>query len=135
MRTDGLVYSGRRSRRTRTEIMEQVVDCKDEESLRTFIEYCKDPVIELNRTSKGPSIVSWWPLQTTWKQSGYNAGYWTEQAEAWYQRRIESLGLGLAHPKSNKVWSKELHQGKGTMKVFMRNAEQMAMDSLNEVIV
>ncbi len=46
---------------------------------------------------------------------GYNPKYWTEQAEDWYQRcHIVSLQLGLAHLKSNKVWTKELHQGKVT---------------------
>ncbi len=32
--------------------------------------------------------VSWFPKDTSWKGSGLDVGFWSADAESWYQRRV-----------------------------------------------
>ncbi|KAI0087684.1 hypothetical protein BDY19DRAFT_864797, partial [Irpex rosettiformis] len=62
----------------------------------------------LTASSSDASITSWWPLQETWNASAYNVGYWSNQAEEWFQKRWGEFANGTAKPKPNQVWKKEL---------------------------
>ena len=61
--------------------------------------------------------MSFWPKQQTWCSSGYNVGYWSSDAEVFYQHRRRELsdwffkGHRPAHVKvlrSAADWKKDL---------------------------
>ena len=54
------------------------------------------------------AVVSWWPLQERWLASSFNVGYWSQQAEGWFQTRLALIRAGNARPLSNREWSKVL---------------------------
>ncbi|KAL0563928.1 hypothetical protein V5O48_018129 [Marasmius crinis-equi] len=37
---------------------------------------------------------SWWPKPAAWQSSGLNCGYWSRDAEAWYQTRVDLIWKG-----------------------------------------
>ncbi|KAJ3870354.1 hypothetical protein F5051DRAFT_303309, partial [Lentinula edodes] len=34
---------------------------------------------------------SWWPRLISWKSSGFNCGYWSNDAEDWFQQRLNTI--------------------------------------------
>ncbi|KAJ4474137.1 hypothetical protein C8J55DRAFT_407748, partial [Lentinula edodes] len=34
---------------------------------------------------------SWWPRPISWKSSGFNCGYWSNDAEDWFQQRLNAI--------------------------------------------
>ncbi|KAI0683245.1 hypothetical protein BC835DRAFT_1236207, partial [Cytidiella melzeri] len=50
------------------------------------------------------SIVSWWPIHNTWLDSGLNVGFWSQEAEDWFQKRLKDIVEGTATPVSNHEW-------------------------------
>ncbi|KAF9062808.1 hypothetical protein BDP27DRAFT_1140444, partial [Rhodocollybia butyracea] len=37
------------------------------------------------------SFRSWWPRPAAWKVCGLNCGYWSRDAEQWFQTRLEHI--------------------------------------------
>ena len=60
------------------------------------------------QNSPDDALVSWWPLQERWLASSFNVGYWSQQAEEWFQKRLALIKSGQARPLSNREWSKSL---------------------------
>ncbi|KAE9386290.1 hypothetical protein BT96DRAFT_839466, partial [Gymnopus androsaceus JB14] len=50
------------------------------------------------------ALKSWWPRPQAWKLSGLNTGYWSSDAEQWYQRHLEKIRSGEATIMTNNEW-------------------------------
>lgn len=48
--------------------------------------------------------LSWWPKASTWENSGLDVGYWSEDCEDFYQRRLEEIRKGEAVLLPAKKW-------------------------------
>ena len=58
--------------------------------------------------------LSWWPKQTTWQASNFDAGYWSPDNEAWFQRRLTMILSGTARPLNARMWRNQLKRFKAT---------------------
>lgn len=58
-----------------------------------------------------------------------HTGFWSQQAEEWFQFRLASLHAGVAQPKSNRQWAKELRR-MHTQATFFANHEALSRQSL-----
>ncbi|KAF9020705.1 hypothetical protein BDZ89DRAFT_958055 [Hymenopellis radicata] len=56
--------------------------------------------------------VSWFPSATSFWKSGINVGFWSNDAESWYQLRVHNYIHGLKQPVAKGAWTTtmNLHQ-------------------------
>ncbi|KAI0086279.1 hypothetical protein BDY19DRAFT_895211 [Irpex rosettiformis] len=80
-------------------------------------------VLTENPKQNSASITSWWPTQETWKDSGYNTGYWSHAAEVWYRRRIQLIEDGKAEPLTSNEWRNTLRHSKSDAKDLLEYVE------------
>jgi hypothetical protein len=80
-------------------------------------------------TSDQASIASWWPLEDTWNKGRLNVGYWSQEAEDWFQNRMVLIRKNSAQPMTQREWKKYLRQGKET-NMFQLNMETLSSRSL-----
>lgn len=80
------------------------------------------------KASRNPdgSIVSWWPLQSTWVNSAMNIGCWSRAAEDWFQRRWQDVHSGKAIPMSTRQWTKALERRKPALAGFFDSDKETA---------
>ena len=65
-------------------------------------------------------LMSWWPRPAAWNTSGLETGYWSRDAELWYQSHLKSIReatdpIFLPH---NSQWRQRLRFG-------LKNAVQL----------
>lgn len=61
--------------------------------------------------------LSWWPKHSTFKKSGLYLGYWSEQCEDWFQRRLADIRSSKGRQKSAKKWASDLKFHNKTPKI------------------
>ena len=74
-------------------------------------------------TKNQDTLLSWWPLPHTWHGSGFNIGYWTEECETWFRKRLTDIEQGTAKPLSSKKWKKDLKRSRRRLVRFGRMLE------------
>ncbi|KAK7036723.1 hypothetical protein VNI00_011388 [Paramarasmius palmivorus] len=58
-----------------------------------------------SQSDGGRAKKSWWPKPSAWERSGLNChGYWSGDAEAWFQRRMKMIEDQKAVPLTNADW-------------------------------
>jgi len=75
-------------------------------------------------------LFSWWPLPSQWNKAsnGYNAGFWTDWNEVWYQKHLASILNGTAKPKSPNNWRDDLKGSSSwrkTTKVLIERSKEL----------
>jgi hypothetical protein len=70
------------------------------------------------RSGQSQTIATLWPTPYAWSTSGLNTGEWNENAEVWFQARLDELQAGRGVPKTSGEWRKELAPLKGTRAVW-----------------
>ena len=77
---------------------------------------------------------SWWPLHSTWMggTAGANAGWWTPDNEAWFQKRLEAIRDGIEQPLTASQWTKAL-RGQKMAQRLRHKMEAAAGDVLQKV--
>ncbi|KAI0643574.1 hypothetical protein C8Q79DRAFT_914497 [Trametes meyenii] len=68
-------------------------------------------------SSNDPTHLSWWPRPTQWMSSGLNLGHWSQLAERWFVRRLDSIRRGNALPLSGKTWKSNMRFHSGAIKL------------------
>ncbi|KAK7026420.1 hypothetical protein VNI00_015655 [Paramarasmius palmivorus] len=58
---------------------------------------------------------SWWPRPQSWKYSGLNDGYWSNDAEAWFMKRYSAIRDGRARPFTHTEWKDQIKFTKTTL--------------------
>ncbi|KAK0483109.1 hypothetical protein EDD18DRAFT_1084331 [Armillaria luteobubalina] len=61
--------------------------------------------------------VSWFPKPTAWKRCGLDVGFWSADAESWYQHRIAKYISGDFNCENQMQWRKSLKLCRDTPKV------------------
>ncbi|KAL0569415.1 hypothetical protein V5O48_012550 [Marasmius crinis-equi] len=61
--------------------------------------------------------MSWFPKPGAWKSSGLNCGYWSRDAEAWYQARLQKIQGGDAKLFINSRWKELVKFNKNARRV------------------
>ena len=77
---------------------------------------------------------SWWPLHSTWMggTAGANAGWWTPDNEAWFQKCLEAIHDGIEQPLTASQWTKVL-RGQKMAQRLRHKMEAAAGDVLQKV--
>jgi hypothetical protein len=70
--------------------------------------------------------ISWWPKFNTWKQSGYNVGYWSKDCETWYQNRLQKIREGTAELHNASTWRGKLKEKAGHTATFVNATNELA---------
>ena len=65
--------------------------------------------------------MSWWPKENIWETSGFNVGYWSCQAERWFQGRLALIKSGKATLIRATHWRSLLRYDKARTDEIMRN--------------
>ncbi|KAJ7677978.1 hypothetical protein DFH06DRAFT_976014 [Mycena polygramma] len=95
-------------------------------------------VYEIETDGKQTKIVSYWPPQVVWWNSGLNVGYWTPACEEWFQSRLAEICTGDAQLHTQGGWKKilgirapSLNQANGRMAAafLAENGTRMATDA------
>jgi hypothetical protein len=74
--------------------------------------------------------LSWWPKASTWRNCGLNVGYWSEDCEAFYQRRLEEIRNGTAQLLTASQWRDRLRY-KASHTAEFRNM----MDNMSDMLL
>ena len=53
------------------------------------------------------SKMSWFPKHNVWVQAGYNVGWWTEECEEWFKKRMTEIQEG-GQPFDSHTWRSKL---------------------------
>ncbi|KAL0572374.1 hypothetical protein V5O48_009589 [Marasmius crinis-equi] len=75
------------------------------------------------------SEVSWFPKPGAWKKSGLNCGYWSHDAEAWFQRRLDHIATGESKLFTSAVWKSMIKFDTKTRRMYEK-AEKLAAQYL-----
>ncbi|KAJ3859441.1 hypothetical protein EV359DRAFT_50836 [Lentinula novae-zelandiae] len=69
------------------------------------------------------AIRSWWPRPISWKSSGLNVGYWSSDAENWFQSHMKGIleTPGSVKPLSNNQWRSVLKFNTDSPKLSHKN--------------
>ncbi|KAL0947276.1 hypothetical protein HGRIS_013397 [Hohenbuehelia grisea] len=76
------------------------------------------------------SLSSWWPSHIVWAGSGLNLMAWSDDAEAWFQRRLEDIRENRATLKTSDAWRKSLKLQRGTARL-RKHMDAAAGDFIN----
>lgn len=79
---------------------------------------------------KYASIESWWPLDEAWEGSGLDVGYWSQQAEDWFQQRLRAIEGGSESVVTNQQWKSKLRLGRKDSIPFLANVEKLSASVL-----
>ncbi|KAL0568547.1 hypothetical protein V5O48_013435 [Marasmius crinis-equi] len=71
--------------------------------------------------------MSWFPKPGAWKSSGLNCGYWSRDAETWYQDRLQKIQGGNAQLFVNAKWKALVKFNKNARKLLDR-ADEFALE-------
>ena len=66
-----------------------------------------------DQTSKS----SWFPLDNTWNNSGFNVGHWNGECEAWYIEQRRQILNGEAQPRVSTSWRSALRMTRSASRV------------------
>ncbi|PBK87403.1 hypothetical protein ARMGADRAFT_879438, partial [Armillaria gallica] len=61
--------------------------------------------------------VSWFPKDASWRGSNLNGGFWSSDAQSWYQRRVEKCLGGQFKCENQTEWKKSLKLWQEALKV------------------
>lgn len=73
--------------------------------------------------------VSWWPRPAAWSSSNFDPGYWSNDAEDWYQSRTKSIlnPSELIQLWRNSEWRQRIHYGSKRAPKLRRHLDNLAM--------
>ncbi len=74
------------------------------------------------------SILSWWPTDDSWAVSGFASGYWSHDAEEWFQRRVRLIKEGKATPMTQRDWKRSLRHTFSDSHKFIAGVETLSAD-------
>ncbi|KAE9398903.1 hypothetical protein BT96DRAFT_714644 [Gymnopus androsaceus JB14] len=69
----------------------------------------------------GTAFKSWWPRPSSWKLSGLNAGFWSKDAEVWFQKRLEKIRKNNATIHTNNEWRSSVKFNRETANLAAKN--------------
>lgn len=70
------------------------------------------------------SVFYWWPPQDIFINSGMWLGYWSVDAENWYQKCVKMYREGTGQPRTATKWTRDLRQELvWTRNIFKRNGD------------
>ena len=61
---------------------------------------------------------SWFPLDNTWNNSGFNVGHWNGECETWYIDRRRQILNGGAQPRVSSSWRSALRMTHAASRVY-----------------
>jgi hypothetical protein len=88
-------------------------------------------IIELGLGSKGQATeLSWWPKASAWENSGLDVGYWSQDCENFYQRRLAEIRNGTAVLLPARKWREKIR-----FKSFQTGQFRNHMDQLSDMFL
>jgi hypothetical protein len=78
------------------------------------------------------TIVSWWPLMSTWRKN-VSLNWWTEQFEKFYENRLKELESGTAVPLTQRQWRSKIRSNSLADRVVLNN-DRHSLAFLNTVV-
>ncbi len=72
---------------------------------------------------------SWFPTPAVWRECGWALGFWTADAERWFQGHMQRCAMGVETCRSPEVWSATLrHRCEMKGLEILRTMERLAGD-------
>ena len=76
------------------------------------------------------SDVSWWPKPAAFVLSGLSVGYWSEDCERWFQKRLDQCKSGTAVLYNPGSWKHNIRFSKPVKDIAQKN-DQLAASFFN----
>ncbi|KAH9920995.1 hypothetical protein B0H21DRAFT_844338 [Amylocystis lapponica] len=77
-------------------------------------------------TGHQTELASWWPRPSVWSGCGLDVGYWSQQCEEWFQKRLAHVRSGERSPIGSISWRPALRFYKPTPKLVEANKNTAA---------
>ncbi|KAK7023442.1 hypothetical protein VNI00_016748 [Paramarasmius palmivorus] len=80
--------------------------------------------VQAEKKRDGTSTVSkksWWPKPSSWKNSGFNVGYWSSSAETWFQTRLKQIENDSATLYSARGWKDSIKYVRRSTEIAAKN--------------
>lgn len=71
--------------------------------------------------------MSWWPKPNAWESSGLNVGYWSPDAERWFQMRLKAIRNGTAKLRRATEWKESMKLEKKSRDLTRANQTAAAL--------
>lgn len=86
----------------------------------------------MEKTGHQVQFVSWWPRPAAWNISSLNTGYWSRDAESWYQSRLLMIknSQGPIELYRNSTWRDKIKFGKREGPRLMKRNDNIAEEYL-----
>ena len=80
--------------------------------------------------------MSWWPKAYSWEAGHYDIGYWTSNAELWFQQRLDKMRSHDAKPMPLGWWRDQLKSANNAKKLkqAVNKASRQFMEANGESI-